>query len=250
MHTTDQKWTIALLKILDDMNAPDYAFASILGWARAANADKYTFFPQGGLSRSRNIGILFDGIENARQLLPSVYHVPMPHGAPCDVIAFDFVPQLLSLLQDRSIMTSENLVIDPINPLARYTTPNQVLGEAMSGTVYQEAYDRLITNPSKQLLVPIIQWVDRTSVTGNDRFSLKPYMFTLAIFTELFRRTIGAWRYHGFFPKAKESSAQNQAKQQGDNIRNYHAQIRAMLGSLISADSRLRDVTLPIGPQR
>jgi len=74
-------------------------------------------------------------------------------------------------------------------------------------------------------------------------------MLTLAIFTEMFRRTIGAWRYHGFFPKAKESSAQNQqAKQQGDKIRNYHAQIRAMLRSVTSADARLRDVPLPIGP--
>jgi hypothetical protein len=30
MYSTDQKWTIALLKLLDDMNAPDCAFAPIL----------------------------------------------------------------------------------------------------------------------------------------------------------------------------------------------------------------------------
>ena len=30
MFTTDQKWTIALLKILDDINAPDYAFTDVL----------------------------------------------------------------------------------------------------------------------------------------------------------------------------------------------------------------------------
>ena len=34
LHTSDQKWTVALLKILDDMHAPDYAFGHILGWAR------------------------------------------------------------------------------------------------------------------------------------------------------------------------------------------------------------------------
>ena len=62
----------------------------------------------------------------------------------------------------------------------------------MSGSVHQKAYSRLITNPSRQLLVPIIQWTDRTSMTGSDRFSLKPYMFTPAIFTESFRRTIQA----------------------------------------------------------
>jgi hypothetical protein len=50
MFSTDQKWTIALLKLLDDMNAPDYAFASVLTWARDASADGYSFYPVGGQS--------------------------------------------------------------------------------------------------------------------------------------------------------------------------------------------------------
>jgi hypothetical protein len=29
-YSTDQKWTVALLKVLDNMNAPDYAFHAIL----------------------------------------------------------------------------------------------------------------------------------------------------------------------------------------------------------------------------
>ena len=32
VHTTDQKWSVALLKILDNMHAPDsYAFGQVLG---------------------------------------------------------------------------------------------------------------------------------------------------------------------------------------------------------------------------
>ena len=105
MYTTDQKWTVSLLKILDEMNAPDYAFESILKWARSASADTYSFYPDGGLSRLRNIDELFSSMKNAKQLLPSVYTVACPHGSLCDVIAFDFVPQLLSLLQSRDLMT-------------------------------------------------------------------------------------------------------------------------------------------------
>ena len=30
VFTSDQKWTIALLKLLDDINAPDYAFEAII----------------------------------------------------------------------------------------------------------------------------------------------------------------------------------------------------------------------------
>ena len=248
MYTTDQKWTVALLKILDEMNAPDYAFGSIMAWARSASADSYSFYPAGGLSRSKNVDSLIASVHNGRHILPFVTTVQVPHGPPSDVICFDFVSQLLSLLQNRTVMTAENLVIDINNPLQPYASPDNILSEALSGSVYREAYDRLITDPSKQFFVPIIQWIDRTSVTGNDRFSLKPYMFTPAIFTEKFRRSIKAWGFHGFLPKNKTSSAQNQVKQQGDNVRNYHAELRAVLASFRDATSHLRGVVLPIGP--
>jgi hypothetical protein len=106
----------------------------------------------------------------------------------CDVIVFDFVPQQLSLLQNRNIMMAKNLLIDINDPLRPYDSP--VIGKAIYGSVYKSAYKRFISSPSQQLFLPIIQWIDRTTVTGNERFSLKPYMFTPAIFKESFQRTI------------------------------------------------------------
>ena len=81
---------------------------------------------------------------------------------------------------------AENLLIDMHNPLKPNESPNGRLGNALSGSVYRDAYRRMITDPTRQLLVPIIQWIDRTHITGNGRFSLKPYMFTPAIFKEEF----------------------------------------------------------------
>jgi hypothetical protein len=222
IFSTDQKWTILLLKILDDMNAPDYAFESILKWACNAHADGYSFYPNGGQSRIHNIDVLFKSVANAQRLLPSVISVAVPHGAPCNVITYEFAPQLLNLLQNPAVRTAENLLIDIQNPLKPYESPNGRLGNALSGSVYRDAYRRMITDPTRQLFVPIIQWIDRTHITGNGRFLLKPYMFTPAIFKEEFRRKIQAWRYHGFLPKTKLSSAQNQSsRKQGDNVRNY-----------------------------
>lgn len=252
MYTTDQKWTVSLLKILDHANAPDYAFGEVLEWARGACADNYSFKPVGGLSRSKNVDALINSVVNGDKLLPFVRRVELDHGPPSDVICFDFVPQLLSLLQNRSIMTAENLVIDINEPLKPYyeLKGSNVLGEALSGSVYCDAYKRLITDPTRnQLFVPIIQWIDRTSVTGNDRFSLKPYMFTPAIFTEKFRRSIKAWGYHGFLPKKKSSSAQKQTLGMGDSIRNYHKELDGALESFRKSSAQLRDVYLPIGPK-
>jgi hypothetical protein len=200
-------------------------------------------------------------MNNAKQLLPSVQPVLTQKNTSSDVIAFDFVPQLLRLLRNRRIMIQDNLVLDKQNPLQQCKSLNGNIGEALSGSVYREAYSKTVKHPERELFVPIIQWIDRTSVTGNDRFSLKPYMFTPAIFTsvtgndrfslkpymftpaiftEKFRRQIEAWVNHGFLPNSRALSAQNQIQPQGNNLRKYH--------TFTTANDRLKNVTLPIGP--
>jgi hypothetical protein len=205
-HTVDQKWTAALLKVMDNINAPDYAFGLLLALVRGASAEEYSFNPQGGLDCACNLAVLVKSIANATQLLPSALSVSCPHSPLCDVVVFDFVPQLLRLLQNPSLMIPENVVLDFWDPLKPYKSCIGLLGDVLSKSVYQKAYSRLITNPSCQLLVPIIQWIDCTSLTGNDRFSLRPYMFTTAILSESFWPTIQGWGYHGYLPKSKTST--------------------------------------------
>jgi hypothetical protein len=115
-HTVDQRWTAALLKVMDDINAPDYAFGLILAWARVARAEEYSFHPQGVLDCTRNVTVLVKSIANATQLLPFVLFVSSPHGPPCDVVVFDIVPQLLRLLQNPTLMIPENVVLDFQDP--------------------------------------------------------------------------------------------------------------------------------------
>jgi hypothetical protein len=141
LHNTDQKWKVDLLKVLDNINAPDYAFGDILAWACGANAAKYSLNHVGGLSRYKNIDVLFDSMPNTCQLLPSIVPVVCTEGLlVSDVVVFVFVPQLvLSLLQIPTIsMQQENLIIDVNCPLKPYANPGQVLDEAPSGSVYCE----------------------------------------------------------------------------------------------------------------
>ena len=95
MFTSDQKWTIALLKLLDNMNAPDYALEAINKWGCAAKDNNYSFHLKGGLLRSKNVDTMFQSMNNAKQLLPSVQPVPTQNKTSGDVITFDFEPQLL-----------------------------------------------------------------------------------------------------------------------------------------------------------
>ena len=140
--------------------------------------------------------------EKAKQLLPSVTTVTVPHGPPREIITYEFAPQLLhSFIAKRK----SHDIGQPIHWSAKSTytihKSNGELGDALSGTcsVYCNAYTRLITNPTRGFFVLIIHWVDRTHITGNGRFTLKPYMFTPAIFTETFRRRIQAWAIMVFY---------------------------------------------------
>jgi hypothetical protein len=83
----------------------------------------YSFYPTGGVTRSNNISVLFKSIHNARRMLPSVTRVIVPHGPPVDVVTYEFAPQLLSLLQNTTLMTADNLLIDLNNPLQPYLSP-------------------------------------------------------------------------------------------------------------------------------
>ena len=106
----------------------------------------------------------------------------------------------------------------------------------------------MISNLEHQLFVPIIQWIDFTTVTGNDRFSSKPYMFH----RPFSKKPIAAQFKHGvimgFFQK-KTSSAQNQTQTQGNNIRNYHAELYAVLHLFTIAGPQLCNIMLRLGPK-
>jgi hypothetical protein len=123
---------------LDKANAPDYVYGDILEWGRSVSAQNYCFNPVGGLSRSNNVDSFFNSVRNGNKLFPFVHRVIVPHGPRSNIICFDFVSQLLSLLQNSTIMAAENLVIDIDNPLKPYTTSQgNILSEALSGSVYQ-----------------------------------------------------------------------------------------------------------------
>ena len=73
-------------------------------------------------------------MENSKQMLSQVVSIPLEdHDLPQDIAHFDLMNCILSLLQDPDRMVTENLVINPDDPLSMYWPPNNKLGEAHSG---------------------------------------------------------------------------------------------------------------------
>jgi hypothetical protein len=55
-------------------------------------------------------------LQDSQDLLPKVHWFTSYSGTNEELVKFEFVSQLKSLLQSKSLMTSENLAIDTANP--------------------------------------------------------------------------------------------------------------------------------------
>jgi hypothetical protein len=250
--TTNQKCVTSLMYLLDAMGCPDYGFKEIMEWARKCFEAGFDFNPK-CKTRLGNLNWMYDALHNAEQMLPHLEPVDLPDPLPnlktLNVICYDFVPQLLSILQDRAMMSGNNLVLDPNNPLAMYKPHDRRLSEALSGSMYKDMYRRLVSNPSKQLLCPLICYTDGTQVDSLSRFCVEPFLFTPAVLSHAARCKADAWRPFGYVQQLKSNLRSDKRKlSTSAKARNYHAQLQAMLKSLqrvqTGEDSRLQNVEI------
>ena len=102
--TTGQKCVTSLMYLLDAMECPDYGFQTIMEWARKSFEAGFDFNPK-CKTRSGNLKWMYDSLHNADQMLPHLEKIelpdPLPNMKTMDVICYDFVPQLLSILQNK-----------------------------------------------------------------------------------------------------------------------------------------------------
>jgi hypothetical protein len=90
-------------------------------------------------------------------------------------------------------------------------------------------YCRLVTDPSKQLLCPLICYTDGTQVDALSRVSVKPFLFTPAVLFHATHCKAEAWRLFGYVQHLRSNNTKLDG---GAEARNYHAQLQAMLQGL------------------
>ena len=251
-----QSSIVKLMKLLDDMNCPDYALSSILNWVADVQDNNHNF-ESTPRNRAANIQWMRKMLENANQLLPIAVPTAISPTQSMDVVCFDFVSQLLSLVQDRNKMVQCNLVIDVNDPISLPSRSfHKPIGEVIDGVAYREAYNvaqlrHQMTGSTRPLLViPICCWGDATHIDQHSRFKLEPWSFSPLIFTEEIRRDAEFWRVLGYLNVLKLSSAQRKGIGRGEPCRIYHKQLSVILKSLRHSQTRLQNVNVPLGPHK
>jgi hypothetical protein len=160
---------------------------------------------------------------------------------------WDFEKQLADLLADPDIFRClDNLNVSHESPYSPYFGPTDgPVDDFHTAEWFSDTIDLYRTkygfDDNRDFFLPIILTIDKTSVTGNDRFGLEPMLFTLALIKRKIRNDSKSWRCLGFVPDIERNSRQNKKRMEGidkerpgRNLRNYHKCLDAIIKSVIA----------------
>ena len=175
-----------------------------------------------------------------------------------NVVGFDIVPQILSLLHSSSHMDEENLVLNPDNHFDNYyhamsgqKNANKKINCARAGSVYQN-YIRQKPCDYNEFVFDLIIAFDSVNVTKNGRTTCCPVLISSSLFKEECRRRPEFWRVIGYIVDPTEKSkSENSTNTRGHSTLNMHRQLEVILDGLkrlhSGQDTRLNDVRITIG---
>ena len=123
-----------------------------------------------------------------------------------DIIYFDFQELVVQLLHDPRFTDNDWLHLDN-NPLAPPPPSSRVLGDVNTGTAYRKTYQKLIKDPSKEMLVPIIFYIDGATTGQFVDLKVEQLKFTLGTLNRNARDQEYAWKTLGYVPNARKEIA-------------------------------------------
>ena len=238
IYTNARRVKVTLLKILTELDAPLLAFKVIMDWALDAYQTGYKFMPKQQTYQGQIETIeQWVGMDHMR---PNVVSIKLPGKRTDDVISvttFDFVSQFHSLLSDPELNVAANLVVNPIDPFARYTPPDGRLGECLSGSWYRRAWRHMVKSTDCNFMIPIILYIDETKMSQSGKLSIHPVQMSLAIFTEEARRKSNAWRPLGYIANEDYYFSTKEQAENSYDMKNqrFHVQLNEILRSFKAA---------------
>ena len=193
---------IELFEILRTSGAPKYLFESIQKWS---GRHSYALTSCNPVKRStfvRQIRNKVYGNQFSKEIEPKVQEVYLKHGARIPIVYFSFRASLASLLSNVELMNEANLLLNPNDPF-NSTPDGFVLSDLNSGWWYRETCKMFHLEPQKDILLPIILFIDGSTIDTYGKLNVEPITFTLGIFKRSVRNRSEAWRTLGYIESLK-----------------------------------------------
>ena len=226
---------IELFDLLCTSGAPKYLFERIQQWSAKHSyalstsnpVKRKTFVNQ---MRSKTYGPNF-----SKELEPQVHDLYLMSGARIPVIYFSFCAAVASLLSNTGLMKDENLLLNPNDPF-QSIPEGSVLSDLNSGWWYRETCQMFQLQRGRDILLPIVLFIDGSTIDSNQKMNVEPITFTLGIFKRSLRSKPEAWRTIGYIEKLKHivsESIVRRANNPKNRLQDKHSIIKFILKELI-----------------
>ncbi len=181
---------IMLLSLLKKAKCPLYLFDDIVDWAQKSHVTYQIDFNSTKLSRKSCINMI-NMKYDLKGLQPQSTKIELKGSKQeITVVWHDFKQCLYSLLMDEQLMHPDNLL--------PYDAIGKEIDDINSGSVWKHAQKVYVKDKSREKLIPIIFFTDKTHTDIHGRLCLEPVQFTLGIFNRNTRNNPKAWRTIGY----------------------------------------------------
>lgn len=190
LFSDQERAALDLIDILEPTGAPKYLNDAILKWAeRHVTTD---------LPPHSTIVTRMKSKYAQEDIDPVRVQKDLPSGNLCTLTKFNIEAQLFSLLSDTELMSPANLLFgeDPFSDIDE----SDFLGDIDTSKWHRLTKVKICVG-GKDVLCPIIGFIDETFIDTKGNLTLEPVSFTLGIFNRACRMTPQAWRHLGFIPK-------------------------------------------------
>ena len=227
-----------LINLLHGIKAPLSAYTTIMQWAKRSQGrfgfnfkNMHTITPRD--NAVKNIEKHFNLTPNSEifQQIPVQW---LPDNTALEISVRPFQHALNSLLTNSHILKEENLSFpNSETPYSYENVPSvNVISELHHGKWWSDTWQKRCKANSKEILVPIILYMDGISLDAHGRLSLTPLNMTLGIFNNATRKKDYAWETIYFHPDSSYmSSRQTKKSKPIHNQQNLHMGLSVALQS-------------------
>ena len=211
--SSKERDAIELMSILRRSKASLAIYDDVMGWhlrasgkvRRHQSAKNHHDF----IAREPLFNMLLERY-NLKDRVNKVEVITLPSSrARATIIKNDVKMCLQSLLTDPRIVDDDYLFFDD-NPLLppTYDYENDPIGDINTGLAYKATYEKLITWPGRQVLLPIIFYIDGAATGQFADLPVTALKFTLGIFNRKAREKPHLWRTLGYIPPVSKHTSQ------------------------------------------
>ena len=202
---TEMKTCVTLMDTLIRKRASLDTYDAILAWHKDV-IEEETNKSRSYYSRKQVITYLANRYNMPKNLIYQ-HQITLPSsGTEVNIVYHMFEEQFVSLLTDPRFGDDDWLHFGD-DPLAPPPENLDKIADINTGKCYRETYKELITRPGKQILIPIVWYLDGAATGQFNSLNVEALKFTIGILNRKARDKEYAWRTLGYVPNYSKHDA-------------------------------------------